>query len=353
MSESDPALRACLLVAAALALAGCGNLSLANVLVHESPGDFRLSPTTANLQVRMEFSLTATGGIIPYDSALVSGSGTLEQGWIYRAPNNIALEPYIENTIRGNDLAGSSDLATIRVLKSSLRVNVTAATMQVPGSVNIHATGGVNPYGWVGDGMVGPTGDIFVFTATTETTPGDHVVSVTDALGNFKEVTITVLPQDGAPLTVFPVSAGVQLGGTVSFQAFGGTGTYTWGPPSDFNPNTGTPVTFTASTEGAHTITLTAGGASVAATVIVTSAAISALVLSPEAPTVTAVGDRVRFNATGGVLLDNDTYAYASSPSGYIDSHGLYTQIDGRRKVNVLVKDSVGATDVTAVYYSP
>jgi hypothetical protein len=279
---------------AALALAGRGDLSLANALVNESPGDFRLSPEKANLRMAMQFSLTATGGFTPYDCAIVSGSGMLAEDRIYQAPKTIASEKFIEVNIRATDQAGYSDLATVQVFKPFYIAGGTAVTMRLPGSVTVEAAGGVTPYSWAVDGVAGPAGvNLYIYTPATNGTVSTHVVGVTDFLGNYKEATITVLPADGAPLTIFPVSAGVQVGGTVSFTTFGGKPTYRWEPASDLNPNTGTPVAFTAGAEGTHTVTLTESlGASVTATVVVTAAPISTLVLSPEAPTVIAVGTR-------------------------------------------------------------
>jgi hypothetical protein len=338
-----------LVAAAAMVVAGCGNLSLNGVLANESPGEFRLSPETVNVQVGSKFTFSATGGFTPYNYQVVSGLGTVakDQTWVYQAPDKITGD-YIEVLIQATDQLGDSDTATVRVFNPFNIVGATARIMQLPGSVTVEATGGVPEYSWSVDGSVASTGGTsYVYNPATA---GIHRVGVTDFLGNYIEVLIIVLPELDAPLTIFPDSAGVKVGETVSFEAYGGTPTYSWTPVTNVNPTTGTPVTYTATTEGTDTVTLTdSTGSSVSATVTVTADTIPPLVLSPEGPTVTAVGDQVQFSAAGGVR----PYTFSSSPPGYIDGNGLYTQIGSHKKVNVMVKDSAGAKEITAVYYGP
>lgn len=353
-SVRNPALQARIFftAAAVLVLASCGDLSLLGTLNNESPGEFRLSPETVNLQVGKEFAFTAAGGFTPYNYEIVSGLGGFgkEQTWVYKSPDDIGSADYIVVTIQATDQLGNSDTATVRVFKPFSIVGDTAVTMQLPGRVTIQAAGGVAPYNWAVDGTADPFGtNPYAYTPTTE---GTHVVSVTDEIDNYKEVTVTVLPAN-PPLTIAPVAAGVQVGGTVSFAAFGGKPPYSWTPMANVSPTTGTPVTYSASAVGTDTVTLADSlGASVTATVTVTAAPIPPLVLSPDAPMVTAVGDTVQFNATGGV----PPYRYYSEPAGHgsIDPDtGLYKQRKaGPKDVWVWVQDSVGNKDITIVYWA-
>jgi hypothetical protein len=347
-------IRMIIAAAAALVLAGCGNLSLSEILSNESPGEFRLRPKTANLQEGTEFAFTATGGFTPYHYEVLAGLGGFakDQSWIYKAPEDIgAAKDYIEVTIRATDKLGSSDTATVRVFKSFSIVPSQAVTMQLPGSVSILASGGVAPngYGWAVDGTADPAGtNPYVYTPSTE---GPHVVSVTDDIGNYAELTITVLPAN-PPLTIDPVSAGVEVHGTVSFAAFGGTGAYSWSATAGSISPAGSPASFTApSSAGAVTVTLSDGSSQVTAAVTVTVKPILPLVLSPDAPTVVAIGDTVQFSATGGV----PPYRFSSAPSphGWIDPDtGLYTQKTAEKHVKVTVTDHVGNTDVTIVSWA-
>lgn len=344
--------RAFIAAIAVLVLSGCGDLSLVNLLNNESQGEFRLSPETVNLQVGKEFAFTATGGFTPYNYEIVSGLGGFgkEQTWVYKAPDDIGTADYIEVTIQATDQLGNSDTATVRVFKPFSIVGDTAVTMQLPGSVTIQAAGGVTPYSWAVDGTADPFGtNPYLYIPTTE---GAHVVNVTDDIGNYKEVTITVLPSK-PPLTIDPVAAGVQKGGTVSFAAFGGAGIYSWSATAGSISAAGSQAIFTApSSPGTVTVILSDGpNSQVTATVTVTADPIQRLVLSPDDPTVAAVGDTVQFCATGGV----PPYRFTSAPSphGSVDPvTGLYTQKTAEKHVKVTVTDQVDSTDSTFVHWA-
>jgi len=344
--------------AAAMVLAGCGNLSLNGVLSNESPGEFRLSPETVNLPVGTEFTFSATGGFTPYNYQVVSGLGTVakDQTWVYQAPDEITGD-CIEVLIKATDQLGNSDTATVLVFNKFNVVGSTTRIFQFGVSVppiTIQVVGGVPPYSWAVDGTADPAGtNPYVYTPTDSTVKSIHVIGITDAIGNYVEVTIIVLPEFNAPLTIFPPSAGVQLGGTVSFAAYGGTPDYRWNAVMNpVSPAIGTPVTYHANTVGTDMVTLTDSlDALDTATVTVTSGTILPLVLSPEGPTVMAVGDQVQFSATGGV----PPYKFSSAPAqnGSIDSAtGLYTQLTAGKDVKVTVTDSAGSKDHTFVRWA-
>ena len=346
-----------LIAATAMASAGCGNFSLDSALRNEAPGEFRLSPETVNVQVGGTFTFSASGGFTPYDYQVVSGLGDVvkDQTWVYEAPTAAITDPpyYIEVLIQATDQLGDSDTATVRVFNPFNIAGSTVRIVQIPNSITIDAAGGVLPYGWSVDGTADPAGtDPYLYAPTAA---GIHMVGVTDFLGNYAQVMVIVLPSTNAPLIIYPDSVAVELGGKVSFEAYGGKPQYNWvcGLGS-LNKASGTPVLYTAAALGTDTVTLTDSAspspASVTATVIITAGAILPLVLSPEAPTVKAIGDQVQFSVTGGV----PPYTFSSAPPGFIDSSGLYTQTSGaHKKVNVMVKDSAGSSDVTTVYYVP
>ncbi len=340
------------IAAAATVLAGCGNLSLNNVLGNEEPGEFRLSPETVNLPVSTKFTFSAAGGFTPYNYQVVSGLGAVEkdQTWVYQAPPSITGD-YIKVIIQATDLLGDSDTATVRVFNPFNVVGRTWRIVQIPNTITVEIAGGVPPYSsWAVSGTLVPSGPNSWFY--TPTKAGIDVISVTDFLNNYIEVTVIVLPELNAPLTIYPDSAGVEVNHTLSFEAYGGTPpySYSWSATAGIITGTGSAATFTApSVQGEVIVTLSDGSSSVSATVTVTAASIPPLVLSPEGPTVMAIGDQVQFGVVGGV----PPYTFSSKPHGYIDGNGLYTQIDGRKKVNVMVKDSAGANDVTPVYYVP
>jgi hypothetical protein len=377
-SGRNPVLLCWVLVAAAgMALAGCGNLSLNDVLRNESPGEFRLSPEIVNLEVGRTFTFSAAGGFTPYNYQVVSGLGDVakDQTWVYEAPKDpITDSPYyLEVLIQATDHLGDSDTATVRVFNPFNIVGYSWRIVQIPGSITIEATGGVPSLGGVPDlangGYSWSVNGTEVYTDKTSypyapqpDEVGINEVGVTDYLGNYLEVMVIVLPQVGAVLTIYPDTAAVEVGGKVQFEAYGGQPTYNWSADAGtFTRIIGTPVNYTApATPGTYTVTLTDSATpsvSVSATVTVTSGSIPALVLSPESPQVTAVGDQVQFSVPpdNGVPRGVPPYTFTCTPArnGSIDpATGLYTQLAAGKDVKVTVTDSAGSTDHTFVRWA-
>jgi hypothetical protein len=183
-------------------------------------------------------------------------------------------------------------------------------------------------------------------------------VAVTDSIGLSQSATVTVLADDpDIPLEITPLSVTVEPNGAATFMALGGTGDYTFtvasggagGTISDTNP-----AIYTApSSSGSDTVSLSDGLATVTAAVTVIDPAAAPLSLSPQNPTVSAIGDRIQFEAFGGSGTGGWTYTFSTNKpgTGFIDPlTGSYEQLKEGHVV-VTVRDGAGATANTLVKF--
>ena len=345
-----------------LALAGCGDLSLLQALKGDSPGELRFSPSTVLIPERTDFTFTVLGGFTPYEISL--GAGVTPKGgntWVFPG-KDISAESELF-TVEATDLLGHKTTAevTVYAVASPLELNVSELTLLVGQSWTFTATGGAGGYLWaVDDVAVGPPdppppNDTFLYLAAI---PGGHTVTVTDSLGVSRAAAVTVKPVVAdAPLQISPDRGVVGVNGMLSFMAEGGTGPYHFevllpgGAGGTFSDAGANPAAYLApGTTGTDTIRLTDdAGATVGATVIVIAA--SSLKLSPESPTVSAIGDTIQFEASGGTGLDTYTFSSGKPDQGSIDpSTGYYVQL-GVKNVVVTVHDASGATANTIVKF--
>jgi hypothetical protein len=331
-----------------LLLAGCGDLSLVDALQGDSPGELRFSPVAALVPEQTAFAFTILGGFLPYDIAL---NATLtpkdDRTWIFEGGEVTDPDITANYTIEVTDLLGKTATAVVTVYKlSPLTLNVQEVTLVQGDSWTFTVTGGLSPYTWeLEDEPQAPvpdTDNAFTYEAGAE---GTYTLSVTDSIEVSRIATVLVVPVPPA-LQITPTSASVLTGGQLAFTALGGTSTYSFSATGGSITNTN-PATYTApGTAGTRTISVTDGVDTVLATVSVIEA--PPLVLSPESPTVSAVGDTVQFTASGGT----PPYSFSSKKPwwGSMDAEtGLYTQLRKYRKVGVAVRDAAGTLVTTVV----
>jgi hypothetical protein len=358
-------LRSCGLVLAAaglaLALADCGDLSLFAALKGDSPGELRFSPATALVPENTDFTFSVLGGFSPYEvavgAALSSRDGT---NWVFQG-KEITGESELF-TILATDLLGNTATAevTVYAVSSPLALDVTEVTLQVGLSWTFTVTGGSGGYVWsVDDVVVDPQpapDDAYTYLAGV---PGNHTVVVSDSLGLSQAAQVIVVdaPPPNAPLTISPTSAAVAVNGTLGFTATGGTGQYTFavlaggagGTIADAKAN---PVTYTApAAPGTDTVRVTDDGSGATLDATVSVIAVPALQLSPQSPTVSAIGDTIQFEASGGTGQGTFTFSSGKPDQGSIDPlTGYYVQL-GTKNVVVTVTDANGATANTVVKF--
>ncbi len=164
------------------------------------------------------------------------------------------------------------------------------------------------------------------------------MVEVTDSLGNKATATVSI----GAGLTYAPADPVTSTGGAIAFQAFGGSGIYTWSlaaAPSGGTIDDSGRYVAGAVGDVVDVVTLNdALGAAVTIRVVVGAG----LRLAPGVAS-TVLGGTVSFSAAGG----SGVYAYAlesNQSRGAIDESGTYTA-GGRAGVDIVrLTDSFGNT---------
>ncbi len=353
-------LRSCgLLLAAAglaLTLAGCGDLSLYAALKGDSPGELRFSPTSALVPERTDFSFSVLGGFSPYEvgigASLAPREGTT---WIFSGRDITGQSQQF--TIQATDLLG--DIATAEVtvyaVPSPLRLSASEVTLPAGQSWTFTATGGSGGYTWTVDQVPVDPAPIPDHTYTfVSSAPGSYTVAVTDSIGVSRAAAVTVRAYDpAAPLEISPLAATVVAKATLILTALGGTGSYSFSAlRGTFAAADANPATYTApASSGPDTVTLSDGIKTVTAAVTVIEAGNPPLVLSPQSPTVSAVGDKLQFSASGGT--GPGTYAFSTNKPamGSIDAAtGSYVQLKEGHVV-VTVRDGAGAADNTLVKF--
>ncbi|MBI3091161.1 MAG: hypothetical protein HYY96_10875 [Candidatus Tectomicrobia bacterium] len=202
-----------------------------------------LTPASATLQIGESVTFTASGGTGEYRWRTSAGEVeplTGEQT-TYTAPQLVSTQSLIVT-----DSAGSSAVAVIAVSSGTLRVTPALANLGFQASQAFSATGGVPPYAWtVASGGLSATesaeGEEVTYTAPS--VAGVYEINVTDRAGNAGLASVNV----NRALRISPAAAVVERGGTSSFTALGGSGTYTWSTTGgELSALSGSPVTYTA-----------------------------------------------------------------------------------------------------------
>ena len=340
----------------ALALAGCGDLSLLEALKGDSPGELRFSPSTAVIPENTDFTFSVLGGFTPYEvavgAALASRDGT---AWIFEG-KDITGESEVF-TIQATDLLGHTASAEVMVyaVSSTLELSVSEITLLLGQKWTFIATGGSGGFTWSVDGVEQATGDSFEYAANAA---GTYTVTVTDSIGVSRSAAVAVRVYDpAASLEISPLEATVLVGGTAYFTALGGSGAYTFGvlpggAGGTFLVGNSNPAAYSApDTAGSDTINLTddAGGTASATVSVVLVG--NPPVLYPKSPTISAIGDRIQFEASGGTGPETYTFSTNKPGTGYIDPvTGSYVQLKEGHVV-VTVRDQNGLTDNTLVKF--
>lgn len=238
-----------IVLALALVLTGCGQISLNQLLENEEPGEFTVNPQTVNLEVGKELTLSANGGFKPYRFVWVSGPNPddldTEKG-VYKAPDSIggSTESVVLKGVDHFD----TEVETQITVHNPLTLNKTTLTMTETETFDFDPIGGIGPFAFTLNGAVDPSLNFWTGWFNPAT-PGIYIVEVTDSIDNMAMARVIVL-EEGTGLAIDPLAANVVIDGpSVTFTAVNSSPTPSFSrDPAIGNLNTtGIQVTFSVS----------------------------------------------------------------------------------------------------------
>jgi len=310
-----------------LVLAGCGQMSLTDLLENEEPGEFRVNLSDANLSVGSTIDISATGGFKPYTFSLVPSSpGTIESDTgIYTAPPTVSTPGGFDPVeIEATDFFGRIDLTKLNVFEP-LSLNIKNITVTTADTVDFTASGGVAPYSYYLDDVLEEVSPVDSSIWTFPASPvGTYIVEVLDDIENSAVAKVEVIADE---LAIVPTSAYVVINETTTFSALNPAGAITFsvanqGPGTGWFTDPGvTPAQYNApAVPTTDTVILTDTVTSVTATVHVLASDPDPFVITPSAHNPLGYGDEVVFIVSGGV----PPYTFWLE---YSDAHGSLEQI--------------------------
>jgi hypothetical protein len=242
---------ALVILGAIVALAGCGQLSLTQLLENEEPGELGLSPSSARIQVDTAVTIQGKGGFRPYTYGMVEGVGE-GGGTIDPATGVFDATAEGEVILEVTDHIGSKAQGTFEIIRPVQLLyageavsHLTVALADLP--LLFDAVDGFPPYVFQVEGEGGsidPIDDDTCELNAGET--GEYQIQVVDERENSSFAIVRIV-DPGGPLTVNPEVAYVELvepDRTVEFTV------YNYIPFPDPDP----PLAVTVEPPGAGTI---------------------------------------------------------------------------------------------------
>jgi hypothetical protein len=254
-----------------------------------------LSPTSVSVVPRESVSFTTTGGETPISFRLTTNGshGTVGiQSGAYQAGST----GHSTDVLSASDAAGEVVTAPITI-GPGISLTPPSATVVTGSGIGFVASGGSNMgFTWTlnpgGSGGSISTAGLYTAGSTTGVT---DTVEVTDSLGNTATAPVTVV----APVSITPINPTTWVGGSIPFQAHGGSGTgYTWSVPTSASGGAFSGSTYIAGTtaDSTDTVSVSDSLGNSASTTVSVVAALSIDQASQEVPP----GFAIAFTSTGG-----------------------------------------------------
>jgi len=205
-------------------LAGCGQLSLTQLLENEEPGELSISPTNAIIPAAGTLDVTGKGGFKPYTYENKGDLGSINANTgEYIAPPESEISGTATTDIEVTDTLGSKVSTTITVF-APISLSPAAKTVEEGDSVDFIATGGLpDPdYEFYVDGdPKGTSTGSWLYQFIAE---GTYTVEAVDSLGNSAVATITV----DRHLAIEVADNWVLTGGSITVSALNQTSPHTF-----------------------------------------------------------------------------------------------------------------------------
>jgi hypothetical protein len=252
-----------------LSLAGCGQLSLTQLLENEEPGELSISPTNAIIPEAGMLDVSGTGGFKPYTYENKGTIGTIDAATgEFIAPSSVSGN-YENTEIEVTDSLGSK-AETIITVFAPISLSPAVKTIEEGDTVNFTASGGVPApdYNFYINSNPDPEDSTLGSWSHTFSIEGTYVVEAADSLGSSAIATITVVAA-GGELAIEVADTWVLTGGSITVTAINSTGSHSFStdPPDEgtFDDATAMTTTYHApDTETVVTIKLEDSGANTA-----------------------------------------------------------------------------------------
>ena len=207
-----------------LVLAGCGQLSLTQLLENEEPGELSISPTNAIIPAAGTLDVSGKGGFKPYTYENIGALGSINANTgEYFAPPASEISGTATTDIEVTDSLGSKAETVITVF-APISLSPAAKTVEEGDSVDFIATGGLpDPdYEFYVDGdPKGTSTGSWLYQFIAE---GTYTVEAVDSLGNSAVASITV----NRHLAIEVADKWVLMGGSTTVTAINQTSPHTF-----------------------------------------------------------------------------------------------------------------------------
>ena len=280
-----------------------------------------------NQVVNSQKTVTASGGLTPYNYTLVSGLGAIN------STSGVFTAGATAGSVTLRVLDNSGQIAEFSVgIVSLLTISPNTTNLIISNNSSFTGSGGLPPltYSVTGGGTINPANGIF----TAPAVPGSSLIKVTDSLGQISTATATVV----APLTLTAPKKNQVVNTNQTVSASGGLTPYVYSVKTGLGVVNASSGVFTAPATGGSVILKVTDNSGQSAELSLNI--ISVLEISPVTAKIITL-TTASFSGTGGLF----PYSYSVTGGGTINpATGLFTAPAIAGSSMVTVTDGAGQT---------